>query len=61
MATRVPKPIDEPDFIPEGPELDALIKARVAQVDSIAAPGISTTEVFEGLCARHLERMMHGN
>jgi hypothetical protein len=32
MATCVSKPSsDEPDFIPEGPELDALIKAKVKE------------------------------
>ena len=61
MATRVPKPSsDEPDFIPEGPELDALIKAKVAEADSNPAPGIPMRDVFEGLRARHAERTMRG-
>jgi hypothetical protein len=61
MATRVPKPpSDEPDFIPEGPELDALIKAKVAEADSNPAPGIPMAEVFEGLRAHHAGRLMRG-
>ena len=61
MATRVPKPSsDEPEFIPEGPELDALIKAKVAEADSNPAPSIPMAEVFEGLRARHAERTMRG-
>ncbi len=62
MATRVPKPSsDEPDFIPEGPELDALIKAKVGEADSnSSAPGIPMRDVFEGLRARHVERAMRG-
>jgi hypothetical protein len=61
MATRVPKPSsDAPDFIPEGPELDALIKAKVAEADSNPASGIPMAEVFEGLRAHHAERLMRG-
>jgi hypothetical protein len=61
MATRIPKPSsDEQDFIPEGPELDALIKAKVAEADSNPAPGIPMRDVFEGLRARHAERTMRG-
>ena len=57
MATRVPKPSsDEPDFIPEGPELDALIKAKVEEADSNPEPSIPMAEVFEGLRARHTKR-----
>ncbi len=62
MATRVPNPSsDEPDFIPEGPELDALIKAKVAEADSNPAPSIPIAEVFEGLRNRHLDRTTRGS
>jgi hypothetical protein len=57
MAPRVPKPsFDEPDFISEGSELDALIKAKVAEADSNPAPGIPMAEVFEGLRPHHAKR-----
>jgi hypothetical protein len=57
MATRVPKPSsDEPDFIPEGPELDALIKAKVGETDSNPALDIPMAEVFAGLRAHHTKR-----
>ena len=57
MATRAPKPSsDEPDFIPEGQELDALIKAKVAEADSNPAPSIPMADVFEGLRARHTKQ-----
>lgn len=57
MATRAPKPSpDEPDFIPEGTELDALIRLKVAEADSNPAPSIPMAEIFEGLRARHAKR-----
>jgi hypothetical protein len=61
MATRVPKPSsDEPDFIPEGPELDTLIKAKVSEADANPAPGIPMADVFEGLRAHYAERLRRG-
>lgn len=59
MASRTTKlPIDGLDHIPEGPELDALIKAMVAEADADLRPGIPMSEVFEGLRRRHDERML---
>ena len=61
MASRITKlPIGEPDLIPEGPELDALIKAMVAEADADPRPGIPHAEVFEGLRRRHAERLLRG-
>lgn len=61
MASRVTKPpIGEPDLIPEGPELDALIKAMVAEADADPAPDIPMAEVFERLRKRHAKRMLRG-
>ena len=61
MVSRVTKsPMDEPDLIPEGPELDALIKALVAEADADPRPGIPMAEVFEGLRRRHAERLLRG-
>ena len=59
MASRISKPPNyEPDLIPEGPELDALIKAMVAEADADPRSGIPHSEVFEGLRRRHAERML---
>lgn len=58
MAKRVPEPTDD-DLIPEGPELDALIKAKVAEADANPVPGIAKTEVFDGLRTQDTERLMH--
>ncbi len=53
MATRVPKPsTDEPDFIPEGPELDALIKAKVAQALADPRPPVPLEEAIARVHAR---------
>jgi hypothetical protein len=53
MATRVPKPSsDEPDFIPEGPELDALIKAKVAQALADPRPPVPLEEAIARVHAR---------
>ena len=65
MATRVTKPPPSladllPPLPPEGPELDALIKAAVAEADSNPAPGIPMAVVFEGLRKRHAERVKRG-
>ena len=61
MATRVSKPLtDDTDLIPEGPELDSLIKAMVAEADADPRPGIPMAEVFEGLRRRHAERLLRG-
>lgn len=45
---------------PEGPELDALIKAKVAEADANPAPGIPMAEVFSGLRGHHAERAKRG-
>ena len=59
MASRTTKlPIGKPDLIPEGPELDALIKAMVAEADADPHPGVPMAEVFEGLRKRHAERLL---
>lgn len=61
MASRVSKQLSgEPDLIPEGPELDALIKAMVAEADADPRSGIPHSEVFEGLRRRHAERLLRG-
>ena len=53
MATRVPKPSsDEPDFIPEGPELDALIKAKVAEALADPRPPVPLEEAIARVHAR---------
>lgn len=53
MATRVPKPSsDEPDFIPEGPELEALIKAKVAQALADPRPPVPLEEAIARVHAR---------
>lgn len=53
MATRVPKPSsDEPDFIAEGPELDALIKAKVAQALADPRPPVPLEEAIARVHAR---------
>ena len=52
MATRVSKPSsDEADFIPEGPELDALIKAKVAEADTDPRPYVPIEEAFNRIRA----------
>lgn len=61
MASRVTKPLsDEQDLIPEGPELDALIKAMVAEADADPRPGVPMKEVFDGLRKRLAQRMHRG-
>ena len=45
-----------PPLPPEGPELDALIKARVSEADANPTPGIPMTEVFKGLRKRYAEQ-----
>ena len=65
MASRAKKPAPgDFDFLPplppEGPELDALIKAKVAEADANPAPGIPMTDVFHGLRKRHAERAKRG-
>ncbi len=49
-----------PPLPPEGPELDALIKSKVAEADANPAPGIPMAEVFDGLRKRHAERVKCG-
>lgn len=62
MASRVTKSLpDEPTLIPEGPELDSLIKAMVAEADTDPAPDIPMAEVFERLRKRHAKRMLRGS
>ena len=65
MASRATKPAPGladllPPLPPEGPELDALIKAKVAEADANPAPGIPMKEVFDGLRKRHAERAVRG-
>jgi hypothetical protein len=65
MATRSKKSAPgDFDFLPllppEGPEFDALIKAKVAEADANPAPGIPMKEVFDGLRKRHAERAVRG-
>lgn len=51
-----PNPFDLlPHLPPEGLELDALIKAKVAEADANAAPGIPMKDVFDGLRKRMTE------
>ena len=53
MATRVPKPSpDEPDFIPEGPELDALIRLKVAEAYADPRPPVPIEEAIARVHAR---------
>jgi hypothetical protein len=53
MATRVPKPSsDEPGFIPEGPELDALIKAKVEEALADPRPPVPLEEAIARVHAR---------
>jgi hypothetical protein len=59
MASRATKPAPSltdflPPLAPEGPELDALIKAKVAEADANPAPGIPMTAVFDGLRKHHV-------
>lgn len=52
MASRITKsPIDEPDLIPKGPELDALIKAMVAEADADPRPSVPMEEAFRRIRA----------
>jgi hypothetical protein len=65
MATRASKPalsIEEllPPLPPEGPALDALIRAKVAEADANPAPGIAMADVFDALRQHHAERVMRG-
>jgi hypothetical protein len=65
MASRATKPAPSlaellQPLPSEGPELDALIRAKVGEADANSAPGIPMTEVFEGLRKRHAERVVRG-
>lgn len=65
MASRSTKPVPGefgllPPLPPEGPELDALIRAKVAEADANPVPGIPMKEVFDGLRKRHAERAVRG-
>lgn len=52
MASRITKsPRDELDLIPEGPELDALIKAKVAEALADPRPGVPMKEAFRRIRA----------
>jgi hypothetical protein len=52
VATRIPKPAsDEADFIPEGPELDALIRLKVAEADADPRPYVPIEEAFNRIRA----------
>ena len=66
MATRATKPAPSPkDLLPplpsEGPELDALIKAMVAEADADTRPRIPMAQVFADLRAHHAERIARGS
>jgi hypothetical protein len=65
MASRASKPASSlgyllPPLPPEGPDLDALIKAKVAEADANPALGIPMAEVFDGLRKRHAGRAARG-
>jgi hypothetical protein len=65
MASHAPKPTLGgfdllPPLPPEGPELDALIKAAVAQADADPRPSVPMADVFEGLRQRHAMRGKRG-
>ena len=52
MASRASKPLTgELDFIPEGPELDALIRAKVAEALADPRPGVPLKEAFRRIRA----------
>ena len=52
MASRATKPpIGEPDLIPEGPELDALIKAKVEEALADPRPDVPMAEAFRRIRA----------
>jgi len=56
MATRVPKPAsDEQDFIHEGPELDALVRLKVAEADADPRPYVPIEEAFNRIRANIAE------
>ena len=62
MATRAAKtdPVDFdllPPLPPEGPELDAFIKAKVDEALADPRPSIPMSEVFDGLKLRHNARV----
>jgi hypothetical protein len=62
MATRAPKPpIDPGDFFlplpPEGPELDALIREKIAEADADTRPRVPMAQVFADLRAHHAKRI----
>lgn len=66
MATRATKPIlslDDrlPPLPPEGPELDALIKAMVAEADADTRPRVPMEQVFADLRAHHAKRIARGS
>ena len=61
MASRVTKQVPSledllPPLPPEGPELDALIKAKVEEALADPRPGIPMAEVFDGLRKRLADR-----
>ena len=65
MASRAKKSAPgDFDLLPlcplEGPELDALIKAKVAEADADPRPFVPMKEVFDGLRQRNAERVKRG-
>lgn len=65
MATRATKPtlsVEDllPPLPPEGPELDALIRAKVAEADANPAPAIPMAEAFEQLRRHHADWVKRG-
>lgn len=63
MASRKAKPTSGdfdllPLLPPEGPELDALIKAKLAEADADPRLSVPMAEVFDGLRKRHAQRML---
>jgi hypothetical protein len=57
MATRASKPpVDPGDFFlplpPEGPELDALIRDKIAEADADTRPRVPMKEAFDDIRAK---------
>jgi hypothetical protein len=66
MATRAPKPAPSLEELlsplpPEGPELDALIKAMVAEADADKRPRVPMEQVFADLRVHHAKRIARGS
>jgi hypothetical protein len=66
MATRTSKPAWSPEDLlpplpPEGLELDALIKAMVAEADADTRPRVPMEQVFADLRVHHAKRIARGS